>query len=102
MKDPNADLTDLEMMLDPTRWPNFNHLYGGVLPLKHPDALSEAFSDAGFGILIVRKDDKLGWVYQWEWKRKIHDLGAAPDFNHIVNGGQELIRLLVQSGWVVD
>lgn len=104
MKDPNADISDLEMMLNPDRWPNYvPQAKSGLLPLKNPDAFeTHGFSEAGFGILISRFIDGIGWQYVWEWKAKIHSMPVTPSPDHIAQGGQELIRLLVQCGWVVD
>lgn len=98
--DPNADLSDLEMMLDPTRWPNFiPDKQMGILPLKHPDA--DWKDDAAFGVLAAAKSQD-GWLYSWEWKANLAALKASPDPKHIAQGMQELVRLLVQCGWVVD
>lgn len=99
MSDPNATLTDLEMMLAPERWPNWiADLKLGVLPLKHYDAPHPA----GQGLLYARTDsqDQIEWT--WAWKENLWDRSQAVSRDHTVFGGQELIRLLVQCGWVVD
>lgn len=98
IKDPNADLTDLEMMLSPERWPNWSaDAKIGILPLKHRDGTG----DEGYGLLMARAIADGKFEYAWEWKAMLFDL-KQPVFDHSATGSQELIRLLVQCGWVVD
>lgn len=106
MSDPNAGLDDLQMMLAPERWPNYVTREGseelgikgvGLLPLKHLDAPHPA----GQGVLSAKVGTDGSIVYGWEWKANLWGL-ELPKPEHTAAGGRELVRLLVQCGWVVD